>query len=133
MGNLILINFKLSVLVTIVGCLLLFTYQATNFPDSLAHLGPYQNQTLIWPAIIIVATLFGWFNSYKNDEGQLGAFIIGFFILVPVFSSSVSEAINEVSYNNNEQLFLAYVGFSHILYGWLDWREVLKGLGKDGH
>jgi len=106
MSNLITINFKLSVLVTVIGCIVLFVYQASGFPESLAHLGAYRNQTLIWPAIITAMSVLFWFVYYRNDEGHVPAFILGFIMLVPVFGSTISEAINGAFYSENEQYYL---------------------------
>lgn len=133
MSNLITINFKLSVLVTVIGCIILFTYQATGFPESLAHLGAYRNQTLIWPAIIAALSVLFWFGYYRNEEGNAAAFILGFIMLIPVFGSTISETINGTFYSDKEQYYLTYIGLSHVTYGLLKWQEVVKALGQDAN
>jgi hypothetical protein len=119
MSNLITINFKLSVLLTVIGCIVLFVHQASGVPESLAHLGPYKNQTLIWPAIITTMSVLLWFGYYRNEEGQGPALILGFIMLIPVFGSAISEAINGAFYSDNEQYYLTYIGLSHVIYGLL--------------
>lgn len=122
-------NFKLSVLVAMIGGIALFIHIATGFPASLDHLaGRYQYYTLMWPLIIIAIELLAWLLYYKDEEGHTIAFGIGFIILASIVGSFVSESVNDIKYLRIELWVLAYVGISHVIYGLTNWREVLNNL-----
>jgi hypothetical protein len=131
MFNIIHKNFILSVFITFFGCLILFALYSSGFPESLSSVFPYRNHALMWPLIISALTLIFWFFCYKNGHGYFVAFLMGFCILMPVFNSIISTAINDVTFNKFILVFLAYSGISHILYGLTDWRNVFKGLNQD--
>jgi len=131
MNGLIIINCKLSIFVILVGCLFIFVNTSNTFSESFSHLGAYRNQTLIWPIIVIFLTILLLSLYYKNESGQVPSFMMGFMYLIPALSASISEAINGVFFNRYEEVFLNYIGVSHILYGLQHWREILGALGKD--
>ncbi|MBI3546526.1 MAG: hypothetical protein HY081_08045 [Gammaproteobacteria bacterium] len=133
MHQLITLNFKLSILLGIVGMLMLFGSMAIGYPQSVAHLASYKSQTLAWPLIIFVLIIIAWFVYYRYEEGYFLAFSIGFTVLIPAAGIFISESINGAYYNDYEKIFLSYVGMSHISYGLLEWRSVLKVLGRDAN
>ncbi|MCP4976243.1 MAG: hypothetical protein GY931_08795 [Maribacter sp.] len=120
---------------TIIGGLVIFWLRQTGYPESVEHLlvGSYKLMALGMPLIAVSLTALLWFFAYKNDEGHLAAFVLGWLLLMPALSSSVSESINGQFYSDKEELFFWYVGLSHIMYGLLNAKEVLEGLGKDGY
>ena len=133
MNRVIVGNFKLSVVITVIGCVFIFIAQSSSFPESLSHLGAYQNQALIWPAIVGFLSVFFWFIYYRQEEGHVPAFILGFMILIPAVSGSVSELINGPYFNESEKIFLYYSGLSHILYGLIERKSILSALGQNAN
>lgn len=124
-------NFKLSILITIIAGFLSFFYMATGFPEVLSHLfGKYKLETMAFPLVIITLEVLAWFIYYKDEEGHLIAFIVGFFMLLPVAGSLISESVNDIRFNRIELWLLTYLGVSHVLYSLTNWRELLKGLGE---
>jgi len=122
-------NFKLSVVVMLIGSIILFIHISTGFPDSLDHLaGRYQYYTLMWPLIMIAIEFLAWLFYYKDEEGHTIAFAIGFLLLAAIAGSILSEATNDIKYSRVELWVLAYVGISHVIYGLTNWREVLSNL-----
>lgn len=131
MHQFITLNFRLSILLSIVGMLVLFSLIAIGYPQSIAHLSFYKTETLTWLLIISVITIIAWFVYYRHEEGHFLAFSIGFAVLIPAVGIFISESINDVYYNVYEKIFFSYAGVSHVLYGLLEWRSVLKMLGRD--
>ncbi|MET0005530.1 MAG: hypothetical protein ABW087_18140 [Candidatus Thiodiazotropha sp.] len=102
----------------------------SGYPESVNHL-PIPHMALIEPLILVALSVLFWFMSYKDEEGHLIAFCIGFFIIVPALGAGISEAIHGQFYRNDEELARWYIGISHVLYGLVNIREVLEGLGQD--
>lgn len=110
--------------------MLLFVHLASGFPESLSSVVPLRNQTLMWPAIIATLSLLTWFLYYRHGEGHATAFLFGIILLTPLVGALISESVNDVKYFALEKNYLAYVGLSHLFYGWTNWREVLSVLGS---
>ena len=125
------INFKFSIIIALICGFISFFYLVSGFPGSLDPLiGQYKYEALAFPLVVIFLDVLAWFYYYKEDEGHLIAFMIGFFLLIPVVGSLVSESVNNVKFNRIELWVLAYLGVSHILYALTNWRELLKSLGE---
>ena len=125
MSRLISINFKLSVVVTFIGCAVIIFRGLQGFPDFSAYLGAQSDYGLIVP-VIVLATPLLWFAYYRHGEGHIPAFLIGFGLLVSLVGSRVSDG--QIGYGVGEQLFLLYSGVSHITYSLLNWQELAEHL-----
>lgn len=118
-------NFIASVWISVIGLILLFFWQARGFPQSLSHLGALKNETLIWPAIVLIIQIMLWVAYYRNDENHRAAFIVSVILLTPAIGALASEGVNEIRFSRIELFFLFYVGLSHLLYSLTDWRSWL--------
>lgn len=135
MHAIITINFRLALVATIIGCMAFYWITQSGYPESVDHLlvRSYRLKALAIPLIIVVLTVLLWFMFYKNNEGHLPAFIIGWFLFAPALSSRISENINGPFFSDVQEILCWYVGLSHIIYGLLNAREVFEGLGKDAN
>jgi len=127
------INFVIAVWMIIIGCALQLFYFATGFPASLKSVYTLQNETLIWSASAAVTSLLAWFFYYKDNEGHVLAFIIGFYILIPVAGALISASVYNITFSKTEEIFLGYIGLSHISYSLIEWRRVFSALGIHGN
>jgi hypothetical protein len=131
MSNLVILNFRISVLASIIGSIFLFSAIASGHSEPLKSITLFSSRALIWPALFPALTLLFWFAYYRHNEGELAAFLLGFVALIPVVSSFISASINDVQFNGSQQLFLGYVGASHVLYAFRSPKEIVEALGKD--
>jgi hypothetical protein len=131
MSSLIVINFKLSVVVTLVGCAAILLGNFQNFPESNSYLGAQAGYALFAPGIIGLLTAISWFTLYRHGDGHTFSFFAGLSLLLPVVGSRISEELVGPYYSGREQLFLLYTGISHIAYALLNWQDLVKALGSD--
>ena len=130
MQSLVLLNFRLSLVVTLIGCAVILFSNVQDFPDSLPYLGPQAGYTLFAPGVIGALTAVLWLTLYRHGEGHTYAFFIGASLLLPVIGSHISDELIGAYYTNTEQLFLSYTGVSHIAYSLINWQELAKELGS---
>ena len=131
MSNFIVSDFKISVAVLLVGCLVLLFHLSHSTESLHATYGSYYYRALLPPIIAIFATVSCWAVYYRYDEGNFAAFYLGFFMLTSAIGLIASVAFSGGTYSKLELIVLLYVGASHVVYGLLDWQDVFKNLGKE--
>ena len=87
---------------------------------------------MAFPMLVFIFSFFLFVTEYREEEGKLAAFVIGFLILIPEFGRLIanmqySEPVIGSSWFNWLRM---YIGGSHILYGASDGKELLKSLGQ---
>jgi hypothetical protein len=128
----VLINFRIALLVTIIGSLAFATLIGTGYPDTVEHLpGSYKWESIASPLICATLTVIFWFSGYKDEEGHLPAFLMAVYLLAPALGAFAAEAIYGAFYSDLQKIFHWYAGVSHLLYGLTNAREVIRELGKD--
>jgi cytochrome bd-type quinol oxidase subunit 2 len=131
MSDFIARNFKVSLVVLLIGCLVLL-FNLSHSIESLHVLyGNYYYTALLPPILAILFTVPCWAVYYRYDEGNWYAFYAGFFMLVSALGLVASAAFADLSYSKLELAVVLYAGTSHVAYGLLDWRDVIKNLGNE--
>jgi hypothetical protein len=125
MYYLIVINFKLCLLGSVIGVIFLLGDVVKNYPESVEFLGSSEIKTIVAPLIYIVLTILFWFYGYKRNEGHGAALLMGWFIIVAAFGMSISETVHGQFYNDTDQVILWYIGVSHVLYGVLNLKRII--------
>ena len=128
----VLVNFRIAVLVTVLGSLAFAAIIGSGYPDTVEHLpGSYKWEAILGPLMSAALTVIFWFWGYKNEEGHLAAFLMAVFFLAAAVGAFAAEAIYGPYYSNVQETFLWYVGISHLIYALSNAGEVLRELGKD--
>ena len=114
-----------------IGCLVLI-FQLSHSVESLQVMyGRYYYAALLPPILAIFFTVPFWLVYYRYDEGNWPAFYLGFFLVVSAAGLVASAAFSDLGYSKLELTVVLYVGVSHLAYGLLDWRDVVRNLGKE--
>lgn len=110
------VNFVISVLLLIMGCLLSLSDRYSLFDlnqDLYGELMSNFKITLVYVAITELIVCTYCFFSKKSQYFIL----VGFFLILMIASVHFYSEINNVEIDENFSLFLLYIGVSHILFG----------------
>jgi hypothetical protein len=113
---LLAINFVISVLLLIMGCLLSLSDRYSLFDlnqDLYGELMSNFKITLVYVAITELIVCAYCFFSKKSQYFVL----VGFFLILMIASVHFYSEINTIEIDENFSLFLLYIGVSHILFG----------------
>jgi hypothetical protein len=110
------VNFVISVLLLIIGCLLSLSERYSLFElnqDLYGELMSNFKITLVYVAITELILCAYCFFSKKFQYFIL----VGFFLILMIASVHFYSEINNIEIDENFSLFLLYTGVSHILFG----------------
>ena len=131
MYSIVLLNFRLAVPVTVVGCIALSVLDPALSINSGALEADAANFSIASLWLVAATTLVLWFAQYRKDDGHVLAFFVGFGLLALMVASQTTNALGNSHYGTKELLFLLYAGVSHIAYALLEWQELFHILGGD--
>ena len=131
MSDLVEKNFKVSVAVLVIGCLMSFWHLSHSMASVQAVYGGFAYRVFLAPLFALLISTVGWFAYYRNGEGNWQAFYVGFFLIASTIGLLVSAGVNELNYSKTEVAIVLYAGASHIAYGLLDWRAIFKTLSNE--
>jgi hypothetical protein len=129
MHSLVLFNFRVALLITFIGSVVLFLFDPMLSHDSGAFLAGPGLETIVPPSVIGLATPILWFTHYRHGEGHQIAFLVGFSLIVLAIASYATNALGSSHYSPRELIFLCYAGGSHAAYALLNWQDLVSGLG----
>ena len=131
MHSLVLLNFRLALIVTLVGSVALFLLDPVLSHDSGAFFAGPGLETILPPAVIGLITPILWFTHYRHGEGHQIAFLVGSSLIVLAIASITTNALGSSHYGPRELMFLLYAGGSHLAYALLNWQDLVGWLGGD--
>jgi len=132
MNRLFAANFRIALIVTAIGFIVLLSIAADS-PAAAEEASEilYATESGIVAFVAMGITILLWPDYYRGNGGHLPAFVVGWILLVPALGSSIANSINGDYYGGELNVFLWYIGVSHILYGLTNARELVSGLTDD--
>jgi hypothetical protein len=132
MSSLVVWNFRLAVLVTVLGGLAIFAGVAGDDEAVRALHIDRSTYTVAAPLLLAVLTTILWFVRYRDGDGQWPAFLVGATLLVAAGALWSTAAVAGQPLPRTEFVYVAYAGVSHVLYALLEWRDIVGMLGQEG-
>ena len=117
------INFYISAIVLVGGCLLSATENHSIFEfneDLYGAIGNNIRVIMVYLAINELAILLYCF-LIKNARLMLA---VGFFLILLIGSLEFYAEINTIEFDQNLRLFFLYTGISHLVYGFIEIEKI---------
>ena len=110
------VNFYISVMILITGCLLSISDNYSLFEFNEDLYGALDNNLRIIMIYLAMTEIMILFYSYFRHNFQV-MIPVGFFLIMMIASMNFYGEINAVAIDENFAQFFLYTGLSHILYG----------------
>jgi hypothetical protein len=110
------INFYLSVVVLIAGCVLSVSASASIFEFNVDLYGPLANNLRMILVYLALTEVFLCIGCFLLDKTQF-FILIGLSLVLMIGSLEVYSRINDIEVDPDLSIFLAYTGLSHIAFG----------------
>jgi uncharacterized membrane protein len=110
------VNFYISVMILITGCLLSISDNYSLFEFNEDLYGALDNNLRIIMIYLAMTEIMILFYSYFRHNFQV-MIPVGFFLIMMIASMNFYGEINAVAIDENFAPFFLYTGLSHILYG----------------
>ena len=114
--SLLEVNFYISVMILITGCLLSVSDNYSLFEFNEDLYGALDNNLRIIMIYLAMTEIMILLYSYFRHNFQV-MIPVGFFLIMMIASMRFYGEINTVAIDENFALFFLYTGLSHILYG----------------
>lgn len=112
------VNFYLSVVVLISGCVLSISESSSVFEFNVDLYGPLANNLRMILAYLALTEVFLCVGCFLLNKPQF-FLLIGLSLVLMIGSLEVYSMINDIEIDPNLSIFLAYTGLSHIAFGLL--------------
>ncbi len=110
------VNFYISVLVLLAGCLLSVSDRYSLFEFNEDLYGALDNNLRMIMIYLAMTEAVILMYCYFRHNFQI-MIPVGFFLLMMIASMRLYGEINDIAIDENFSLFFLYTGLSHILYG----------------
>jgi hypothetical protein len=126
--GLVEVNFYLSVVVLIAGCVLSISQNASIFEFNVDLYGPLANNLRMILVYLALTEIFLCVGCFLLDKPQF-FLLIGLSLALMIGSLEVYGMVNDIEVDPNLSIFFAYTGLSHIAFGLLAY--ILKANAPD--
>jgi hypothetical protein len=116
--GLVEVNFYLSVVVLIAGCILSISENASIFEFNVDLYGPLANNLRMILVYLALTEVFLCIGCFLLNKPQF-FILIGLSLVLMIGSLEIYGMVNDIEIDPNLSIFFAYIGLSHIAFGLL--------------
>ena len=117
------INFYISAIVLVGGCLLSATENHSIFEFNEDHYGAIGNNIRVIMVYLAINELAILLYCFLTKNARI-MFAVGLFLILLIGSLEFYAEINAIEFDQNLRLFFLYTGISHLVYGFIEIEKI---------